>query len=293
MGARKSFQLSSMLVYSAIAVVIIVCFWFIFRTNPIAVERGHVVKGLFEEKFFIDGKTRARDKITVVAFASGDIDEIKLRKGDLIKKGDFITTLHWDYHKKILSPMTGVISNLIRAYPGPINRGDALLEIVDLNSLEIVIEPLTSSAMRIQPEAPVEILGLEGRQTTVGQVSRISRAGFLKMSALGVEEERTEVFIELVSPHQQTLQQLGDGFHVEVAILLSKKDQVLKVPLGALFKIENKWAVYVIQENRTHLRYIEISDKNETEAIVSSGLKEGEEVVLFPSDLISDQTVVR
>lgn len=293
MGARKSFQLSSVLVYSTIAVVIIFCVWFIFRTNPIEVERGQVVKGLFEEKFFIDGKTRARDKITVVAFASGDIDEIKLRKGDLIKKGDFITTLHWDYHKKILSPITGVISNLSRTYPGPISRGDSLLEIVDLNTLEIVIEPLTSSAMRIQQGAPVEILGLEGGQTSVGKVSRISRAGFLKMSALGVEEERTEVFIEFISPSQQLLQQLGDGFHVEVAILLSKRDQVLKVPLGALFKIENKWAVYVIQDNRAHLRFIDISDKNEKEAVVSSGLQEREEVVLFPSDLILDQTVVR
>lgn len=74
--------------------------------------------------------------------------------------------------------------------------------------------------------------------------------------------------------------------------MLSEKDQVLKAPLGALFKIENKWALYVIKENRTHLRFIEISDKNETEAVVSSGLEEGEEVVLFPSDLISDQTVV-
>lgn len=293
MGAGKSSHLSSVLVYATIAVVIIFCLWFIFRTNPIEVERGQVVKGLFEEKFFIDGKTRARDKMTVVAFASGDIDEIKLRKGDFVNKGDLITTLHWDYHKKILSPISGVVSNLNRTYPGPINRGDPLLEIVDLNTLEIVIEPLTSSAMRIQQGAPVEIQGLEGGQTSVGQVSRISRAGFLKMSALGVEEERTEVFIELVSPSQQILQQLGDGFHVEVAILLSKKDQVLKVPLGALFKIENKWAVYVIDENRTHLRFIDISDKNDTEAVIGTGLQEGEEVVLFPSDLISDQTVVR
>jgi HlyD family secretion protein len=147
--------------------------------------------------------------------------------------------------------------------------------------------------MRISQGASVEIRGLEGAKSFKGKVNRVSRAGFLKMSALGVEEERTEVYIEIGSPLQQLLQHLGEGFHVEVAILLLRKEQALKVPLGALFKVEDRWATYVIKENRAALRFLDISEKNEAEAVVISGLLEGEEVILFPSDLISDHTVVQ
>lgn len=293
MGEGTSSKVSSVFIYVMIAIIVSISFWFIFRTNPIEVERGRVIKGLFEEKFFIDGKTKAKKSVTIVAFATGDIDEIELRKGDLVKKGDLITMLHWDYHKKILSPISGVVNNVFRTYSGPINHGDPLLEIVDLDTLEIVIEPLTSSAMKIKEGAPVEIFGLEESKTYGGKVSRVSRSGFLKTSALGVEEERTEVFIHMNSIPQKILQKIGEAFHVEVAILLSRKEQVLKVPLGALFKKKDQWAAYVIKENCANLRLLEISDKNESEAVVSSGLEEGDEIILFPSDLISDQTLVQ
>lgn len=293
MGFKLSSTLLSRVVYGGVSLAIVASLWIVFRTKPIEVEKAPVARGAFDEKFFVDGKLRSKNKTTVVAFASGDIDEINIKKGDAIRKGEVITLLHWDFHKKIVSPMDGVVVQVHRESAGPVNRGEPLIDIVDPDEIEIVAEPLTSDALRIKEGGSVEVSGFAEGVTLAARVLNVSRAGFVKISALGVEEERTEVRMTFIDAPKDFLAKVGDNFHVELAFLLSHVEDVLKVPLGALFKADDKWAVFVIQSGKAHLRTIEIAAKNDREALVKSGLQEGEQVILFPSDMIKDQTSVK
>lgn len=286
-GRRLSF-----IIYGTLFVAAAASVWFIFRTKPLKVERGVVTRGSFQEKIALDGRIRSRNKITLVAFASGDIDEIKLKKGDLVRKGQKITMLHWDIHKPVESPIDGVVVDLHRTSPGPINRGEHLLDLVDLNDLEIVAEPLTSDALRMKTGNAVEIAGFGDAQIYNGQVQEVSRAGYVKISALGVEEERTEIRIHMTDVPSSILQKLGEEFHVEISVQVFQQDQVLKVPLGALFKVQNQWAVFKVVNNRAHQQMIEVGQRNDREAILVSGLSEGEEVILFPSDVVKENIKV-
>jgi HlyD family secretion protein len=282
----------SLIIYGTLFLAAVVSLWFIFRTKPVKVERGFVTRGSFKEKIALDGRIRSRTKITLVAFASGDIDEIKLKKGDLVRKGEKIAMLHWDIHKAIESPIDGVVVDLHRTSPGPVNRGDHLLDIIDLNALEIIAEPLTSDALRMTTGNAVDIAGFGDDLVYRGRVQEVSRAGYVKVSALGVEEERTEIRIGMTDVPRPVLRKLGEEFHVELAVQVYEQDDVLKVPLGALFKSQNQWAVFKVVENRAHQQIIEVGQRNEREAILVSGLSEGEEIILFPSDMVIENIKV-
>lgn len=105
-----------------------------------------------------------------------------------------------------------------------------------------------------------------------------------------VKLPETLVFIEILNP---PVNQLGDNFHVELNIHLSEEEAVLTLPLGALFKHDDQWALYLIENNKARLRIVNITKRNESEAVITNGVKEGDEIILFPGDRISDQTRVR
>lgn len=294
MKAGKSSKVLPGFVYGGIILGILISLWFLFRTKPVEVETALVTRGPFIEDFLIDGKVRSKNKTTVVAFANGDVDEINLRPGDSIVKGQKITVLHWDYSKKIVSPLSGVVVKVYRETAGPVNRGEPLIEIIDPEDLEIVAEPLTSDALRINENTSVKVLGLgDSSASYTAKVTTVSRAGFVKISALGVEEERTEIRMALVDVPKKILQKLGDNFHVELSLELSRAENALKVPLGALFKDKENWSVYVIENGKAFLRHIELLKRNDREASVSKGLKEGERLILFPGDTIFEGTRVK
>ncbi|MGZ3774539.1 MAG: efflux RND transporter periplasmic adaptor subunit [Pseudobdellovibrionaceae bacterium] len=282
------------IVYGIIALGVLVSSWFLFRKKPIVVDSAVVTKGVFNETFLIDGKLRAKNKTTVVAFTNGDIDEIDLRAGDEIKKGQIITVLHWDYTKKITSPITGVIAKIYRETAGPVNRGEPLVDIIDPHNLEIVAEPLTSDALRISKDTPVQVIDLGNSSANYSaKVTEVSKVGFVKISALGVEEERTEVRMEFVNIPQELSQRLGDNFHVELSMLVSRDENVLKIPLGALFKDNENWAVYIISDGKAQLRHVEIAKRNDREASVTRGLHQDDRVILFPGDVIIEGSKVK
>ena len=116
-----------------------------------------------------------------------------------------------------------------------------------------------------------------------GRVRRIEPAGFTKISALGVEEQRVNVIIDFDAP-REAARSLGDGYRVDVRIVTWQADDVLKVPPGALFRSGEAWAVYVVEEGVAHLRPVTVGHRSDTEAEITSGLEAGDVVVLFPPD---------
>lgn len=280
-------------VYTLGGIIILVASYLVMKPKPVLVETALLQSGVFDETLAMDGKVRSRNKKTVYATAAGNLQALQLKLGDLVKKGQPITRLEWDRTTSIQSPMDGVLTKIYRDSAGPIARGEPIFEVSDVDDLEVVSEILTPDAVRLQLGSEAKILNWGGEGELHAKISQVSKAGSVKVSALGVEEERTEVKLKFEAMPVQLKEKLGDNYHVDVVFLISREKQVLTVPLGALFKRGDSWAVYVVQDGRALAKDIQISKRNERQAVVVLGLSEGEEVLLFPGDKIRDGVSVK
>jgi HlyD family secretion protein len=117
-------------------------------------------------------------------------------------------------------------------------------------------------------------------------VRRVEPSGFMKVSALGVEEQRVNVLIDFADPAAAA--SLGDGYRVEVRVVLWREDDVLKVPVGSLFRQGEAWAVFVVEDEQARLRPVELGQRNDDDGQIISGLDAGAVVVLHPPDTLTD-----
>jgi HlyD family secretion protein len=193
---------------------------------------------------------------------------------------------------EIRSPATGQVLRIQQKSEQFVEAGTPLLEVGNLNQLELVVDVLSSDAVQINPGDPVRIEqwggGLDTR-TLTGHVHRIEPSAFTKVSALGVEEQRVNVIVDLT----EIPTNLGDRYRTEAQIVVWRATDVLKVPIGALFRCDEGWCVFRVQNNQAHRTPIEIGQRNQLEAQVQQGLDLGEQVILHPSEDIQDGTRVR
>ncbi len=256
--------------------------------RAIAVETVVITRAPFEETLRTDGRIEARDKYNVTAFADGDLRRVTLRVGDRVKKGDPVARLLWDYEKELKSPVDGVVSRVYRETAGPIQRGTLILEIADTRRLDVVAEFLTSDAVRLRAGMPLRIEGWGGETPLLSRVANVSRAGYTKTSALGVEEERTDVRGDLADTPPEILSRLGNNYHVDVTVVVSTEATALTVPLGALFRDGDAWAVYRVEAGRAKTTRVGLGRRNDRDVLVLEGLTEGNRVILYPGDHIKN-----
>jgi HlyD family secretion protein len=187
----------------------------------------------------------------------------------------------------IRAPVTGVVLKRLRESESVVPAGEPLLEIGDPKNLEVVSDLLSTDAVRISTGNSVLIEGWGGEKTLKGKVRRIEPSGFTKISALGVEEQRVNVVVDFddVAVGGNTL---GDGFRVEVRIIVWEKQNVLKVPISGLFRLGEEWAVYVVTDGRAARHTLTIGQRNSLEAEVLSGLQPGDVVIVHPSDAVQE-----
>lgn len=183
----------------------------------------------------------------------------------------------------VRAPVRGVVLRLFQESEGVVQPGAPLMEIGDPAALEAVVDVLTTDAVAIRPGAPVRLERWGGDSALSGHVHRVEPSAFTRLSALGVEEQRVNVVVHLDEPRSRWAA-LGDGFRIEASILAWEGRNRLLVPGGAVFRQGEGWAVYVVQDGRAQLRLIEIGRRNDSEVEVIRGLREGERVVLYPTD---------
>ena len=126
--------------------------------------------------------------------------------------------------------------------------------------------------------------GWGGAKPLRARVRLVEPYGFTKVSALGVEEQRVNVIADFVDPPGR----LGDAYRVEAKIVVWSREDVLKVPVSALFRHGESWAVFVIEDGRARRRAIQIGQRGSLEAEIVQGLRAGEIVVRHPSNSITD-----
>ena len=187
----------------------------------------------------------------------------------------------------LYSPVNGVILRRMQQSEAVVPLGQPLLEVGDLADMEIVSDLLSTAAVRVVAGQPVRIEQWGGERALNGRVRRVEPSGFTKVSALGVEEQRVNVLIDFEDPREQW-KALGDGFRVEVRIVVWSKPDVLKIPSSSLFRDETQWAVYKAVNGAAVRTPVEIGQRSGLEAEVLSGLQQGEQIVVYPSDAIQN-----
>ena len=189
----------------------------------------------------------------------------------------------------VMSSTDGQILQVLRESEGIVAAGEPLVELGDVEDLEIVVDLLSTDAIKVQPGQRVIIRDWGGDGELEGVVRRVEPFARTKVSALGIEEQRVNVIIDLSSPLQKGTG-LGHGFQVEISIVLWEADDVLTVPLTALFRSGDSWALYVEQDGRAVMREVTLGRKTQLRAQITDGLQAGERIVLYPSDRIVDNT---
>ncbi len=187
----------------------------------------------------------------------------------------------------ITAPVSGRVLNIVDQSERVVQAGEPLMQIGNPADLEIVVDFLSADAVRVEPGQRVIIDNWGGAEPLAGRVQRVEPFGFTKISALGIEEQRVNVVIDLISP-RDAWQRLGHGYQVEARVVLWDADAVLTVPLTALFREEREWAVFAAQDGRARLRRVMIGQSNGLVAELTAGLEAGDQVIVHPSDRVRD-----
>ncbi|MGD8811896.1 MAG: HlyD family efflux transporter periplasmic adaptor subunit, partial [Thioalkalispiraceae bacterium] len=183
----------------------------------------------------------------------------------------------------VRSPIAGRILKVAHECEGPVRTGDPLLEVGDPAALEIEVDVLSADAVKISAGMKVMFDRWGGALPLQGIVRTVEPVAFTKVSALGVEEQRVLIICDFTSP-PQLWQRLGDGYRVDAQFVLWQDDDVLQVPASSLFRYQDGWAIFVIEDDVAQRRVVKVGQRNGLSAQILAGVKEGERVVNHPGD---------
>jgi len=187
----------------------------------------------------------------------------------------------------VRAPISGLVLRVLQESEGVLATGTVLMELGDPSELEIEVDLLSNDAVKIKAGDRVIIDDWGGDIPLEGRVRLVEPFGFTKVSALGIEEQRVNVIIDFLSP-QSDWQSLGHGYRVETRVVAQDRKNVLTIPVSALFRSGDGWAVFVDDNGTAVLKEITLGERNTLEAEVTSGLEENDAVILHPSDSIQD-----
>ncbi len=187
----------------------------------------------------------------------------------------------------VRAPISGRVLRLLAESEAVVAAGTPLVELGDTEDLEIVTDMLSTDAVQIAPGDPVIIEDWGGPGTLSGRVQRVEPFGFTKISALGIEEQRVNVIIDLLDP-PAVRPSLGHGFRVQVRVVVWQGRDVVTIPTNALFRHRGEWAAFAVDDGRARLRILALGRQNDAQAQVLDGLVAGDRVILYPGEAVRD-----
>ena len=225
--------------------------------------------------------TAARDRVRSAAAqvrgARAALEALREAAGD----GGTLLTLR--------APITGRVLRVLEPSERVIAFGTPVMTLGDLSHLEVVMEMLSSQAVRVSPGMPAQILGWGSERSLRARVRRVEPFAFTKVSALGVEEKRAYVILDFIDPPGP----LGDGYRVIARITTWSAPAVLQIPLGALFRRDRDWCVFVVRGGRAHLRPVQIGHESDEAVEIRRGLRAGDQVIVHPPNALTAGARVR
>ncbi len=187
----------------------------------------------------------------------------------------------------IKAPIAGKVLKINQQSEGLVQAGTALLELGDPGDLEVVVDLLTEDAAQVKPGTPALLSNWGSPQPLPARVRLVEPAAYTKVSALGVEEQRVNVVLDILAPREQW-NALGDGYKADVRIVVQTEKDALKVPVSALFPSGARAALYAMEGGRARLHEVEVLARNGSEAWIRGELAPGTEVILFPPSSLKD-----
>jgi HlyD family secretion protein len=240
------------------------------------------------ERLAHEARARAQELVAANQGARIAAHEAELARAALARTA---SGKHDEPDLELLSPVGGVVLKVQRESEGLVQPGAPLVEVGDAAALEIVVDVLTQDAARIRPGASVQVTRWGGGSDLVGHVRAVEPSAFTLRSALGIEEQRVNVLVDLDSPREQW-STLGDGYRVDCTLLLDHAKDVLTVPMSAVFRHGERWATYRMRGGRAELAEVELGLRSDETAEVRKGLEQGDRVILFPGDAVREGTKV-
>lgn len=192
----------------------------------------------------------------------------------------------------IKAPVSGKVLKILQQSEGIVSAGTPLMELGDPSQLEVVVDVLTEDAAQIKPGTPVRLMNWGGPEQLNGQVRLVEPAAFTKVSALGVEEQRVNAVIDITSP-PESWRSLGDGFKVDVRVLVQVVENAVMVPVSALFPVGARSALFIVDAGRVRQQEVEVAARNGVQAWIRTGLQPGTKVVVYPDSALRDGDRVR
>lgn len=184
----------------------------------------------------------------------------------------------------VLAPDSGRVLRVFEKSERVVSAGAPLVEMGNPRDIEVVIDVLSSDAVRVEPGMKVLIEEWGGDTVLSGTVSTVEPAAFTKISALGIEEKRVNIVVDLDEPESR----LGDNYRVQAKIILWQGDDILQVPVSSIFRGEEGWNVFVIKGGKAVRQPLKIRKRGTYYAEVAGGLEKGDEVVIHPTNDLED-----
>lgn len=191
----------------------------------------------------------------------------------------------------VRAPVDGVVLTVQAESAQVVSAGALIAEVGDPHDMEVAVDLLSADAVQVAPGAVARVEGWGGEGTLSATVRLVEPSAFTKVSALGIEEQRVNVILDLVDPHS-AWERLGHEFRVYVRIRIWHGEDVVRVPLAALFRSGEEWSVFKVTDGRAELVPVAIDHRDSSFAEVSEGLAAGDQVVLHPSDQVEDGVTV-
>ena len=287
-------------IIAAVAVVALILIWMFFLPAAVKVEMAGAARTELLDTVDAEGRTRVRNKFTVTAPVSGKLKRIALKEGDNILRNYPITEVDPNppiprspsstetpfnpYAAKVFAPASGRVLRIFEKSERFLEVGTPLLEIGDPTDIEIVVDVLSSDAVRIRPGAQMLIENVESGEPLHARVRMVEPQAITKVSALGVEEKRVDVVADFIDAKPS----FGDNFRLDVRIVIWQGKDVLSVPNTALFRSGDDWNLFVVEGGRAHLRKVETGHRSRTDTQIVSGINEGETVIVHPPNTLAD-----
>ena len=230
------------------------------------------------EQAEVSAKTKALDLKAVRSRTAAAAAEVEAARATLTAVRARAPTV------RVASPVNGRVLSIAEKSERVVQPGTVLVTVGDPGALEIVVDVLSNDAVRVKPGMRMLITGWGGGDAVEAVVRAVEPAAFRKISALGVEEQRVNV----VADFRAVPAGIGDAYRVDARIVVAEKADALRIPVGALFRRDGKWTVFVVSEGRLAARGVEVGLRGAREAEIAAGLSESDEVVLYPGNELTD-----
>jgi HlyD family secretion protein len=250
------------------------------RVRRLAASNSVAPEALEQEEFA--ARMRTEELASATFAVKGALEDVRVARAALGS-----TQSRGSGHVDILAPVSGKVLAVHQKSAGVVQAGLPIVEVGDPSALEVIVDLLTTDAVHVKPGTLVSVRGWGEDRPLSARVRLIEPSAFTRPSALGVDEQRVNVIASLTEPHEHWAA-LGDGYRVEARFVLWHAPEVLKVPMGAVFRHGDTWAAFRVDGGVARLVPLVIGHRGENEVEVLSGLPTGTTVVVHPGDRVRD-----